>query len=276
MHKTNTKNGYYPVMLMDTDDNPVFGFVYSNGDSQGIITNGWQNYYMPQRVKYDWSTGNGSSYEYLCGATTWEQMAMARDDSGRYVHTSVYNRTGGGMEFFYDKFGSIVVSNSNGYNYPYLGWARGVRIANSLNLSVRTYNNGNTALCMDGLDYGGLLVDRYQAIKLLAKGNSTTTAGATIYQAYYDDNTSEVLFRNFKIGTSSSLGDSMYNTMKNNQVASDGAYFRQYTNLDEINAEDEAAPGRTTVTSTGSKYYDFGIVTKDKGTANEKDYAVFV
>ena len=258
MHKTNTKNGYYPVMIMDEDD-PVFGFVDSNGDSQGTITNGWANYYMPQRVKYSGSTGAASSYEYLCGATTWEQMAMAKDDSGRYVHTSVYNRTGGGMEFFYDRFGALSLSTASGYNNPYFGWARGVIIDNYYERDVRTFAAGNTALCLDGLNYQGLLVDRYQNIKLLAVGDSTSSAGATIYQAYYDDNSTEILFRNFKIGTSTTLGNSMTNRMRANQKASDGKNFTQYTNLTEVTSNDAAAPGRNSVATTGSKYYDFGV-----------------
>ena len=258
MHKTNTKNGYYPVMIMDEDD-PVFGFVDSNGDTQGTITNGWANYYMPQRVKYSGSTGAASSYEYLCGATTWEQMAMAKDDSGRYVHTSVYNRTGGGMEFFYDRFGELYLSTANGYGKPYYGWARGVIIANDDNRNIRTYVDGNTALCMDGMNYEGLLIDRYQNIKLVVSGDSLTEEGATICQAYYDDNSTEILFRNFIIGTSSDLGKSMYSSMRANQKGSDGNNITQYTNLTEVSGNDVAAPGRNTVTSTGSKYYDFGI-----------------
>ena len=48
MQKTNTKNGYYPNMLME-DDDPVFGLVDLNGWKQTTISYGYSDNMMVQR-----------------------------------------------------------------------------------------------------------------------------------------------------------------------------------------------------------------------------------
>jgi hypothetical protein len=95
MKDTGIKNGYYPTMIMEGND-PVFGYVDTSGGPnnnngiKGAIDNGGAGTYypshaMPQRAKIIASTGTKKYTEYLIKASIWDQMAMVRDDSGRYI-----------------------------------------------------------------------------------------------------------------------------------------------------------------------------------------------
>ncbi len=236
MHKTNTKNGYYPVMLMDGDD-PVFGFVDSNGWKQTTISYGFADNMMPQQKKFDGTTGNYKSGDYLIGGLTFDQMAMAKDDAGKYIYGYVYNYANASMGVVYDKYASTYTDRS-GWAYP------GTKYQDQT--IVQASATGNNALTLDGMNVGKVLLDRYQNLKLIAKGNSTKTTNATVYMSYYDDNYGNIIFRNFKIGTNNTLGYSM----------STGVY----TNQKETTSYSSSATGRNNVVeSYGSKYYDFGI-----------------
>ena len=92
------------------------------------------------------------------------------------------------------------------------------------------------------------MIGRYQNLRMAVKGNSTTTAGASVYMAYYDDNTTDkdVIFRTFKIGTNSSWT----NTLNNGNRGTTGAYS---------NLPDRNTSGRITVGSSASKYLDMGV-----------------
>ena len=196
MKKTNTKNGFYPVMVMEGND-PVFGFVDSTGRhaDDSTISMTVPTDMQPQRRKFSadgsYTTGNT---EYLVSGSTWEQMAMARDDGGKYHQVSVYNRTTGSMGYFYQSYAKLHTTDS-GYDGRQMGYGYSDYYPNT------SQTGNNNALTLDGMNYGGLLVDRYQNIKLIAKGDSTTTTGATIYQAYLDDSTGELVFRDFKVAT---------------------------------------------------------------------------
>ena len=319
--KTNTKNGYYPVMIMD-DDDPVFGFVDSTGrhSDDRSVSMSFPTDMQPQRRKFN-SDGTYTSLntEYLVSGTVWEQMAMAKDDAGKYHQVSVYDRTTGSMGYFYQKYASSYTTDS-GYDGRQMGYGYSDYTPNV------SQSANNNALTLDGMNAGALLVGRYQSIKLLAKGDSTTSEGATVYQAYYDDYTGELVFRDFKVaqktltaavsnvtftysttypgflynnstaaGTDYSnyyvkIDDEYYSLTRKYQgnnnkkyyytltgysgtanftsdvysfTALSGTWYDMYggycTNLNENTSYTSYAQGRNTVTSTGSKYYDFGV-----------------
>ena len=146
------------------------------------------------------------------------------------------------MGVVYDKFASLYTDKS-GWLAPGSGYQG--------QSQEYAYNNNNNALSLEGMQAGGgLLMERYKAMKLLAKGDSTTTNGATIYMAYLDDKTSDIWFRDFKIGTSNTIGT---------RRLSDVGNTRYYTNQTEITATTASATGRYSVTTGGSIHYDFGI-----------------
>lgn len=324
MQKTNTKNGYYPNMLME-DDDPVFGLVDLNGWTQSTPSagTGYANNLMPQMKKFNHENGEYSSGNYLIGGIAFDQMAMARDSAGKYIYASVYNFITGSMGIVYDAFASQY-SDRWGWQKP----------GNQYNLQVTedSCDGSNNALTIEGMLVGNLLMDRYKNLKLIADGNSTTTTGANIYMTYYDDYDSSILFREFKIKQKSNtdsmfsvqnirftysngygfrynnswnetnydgqwvkIGDDYYQLNKesyysnyygyryyytisgysgNSEFYSDiytqnpadnGVWLEMYdsntiTNQPETTSNSESAPGRSTVTTSGSRFYDFGIV----------------
>ena len=255
MKDTGVKNGYYPTMIMD-GNNPVFGYVDTSGgvnsDSgiQGDVDNGGAGTYyaacaMPQRATFNGSTGARINIEYLIKASIWEQMAMAKDASGRYHHVSVYNRLSCNMSYVYDRYAELYSEGK--------GWGYEVSYANYN--GDDSHDANNNSLCFEGVGYGnGLQLGRYQYPKLIAKGDSTTTTGASIYQLYYDSNTtnSELIFRNFKVGTSTNFSYPLYS---GSVKASDGKRYSQRSTLnDDINGN-----SRITAATGASKYFDFGV-----------------
>ncbi len=261
MKKTNTKNGYYPVMIMDGDD-PVFGFVDANGCTDGTCTYIAQCF-QPQRRKFN-SDGTVYSTEYLVGGITWDQMAMAKDAAGRYYQVSVYNQNGGTMGLYYNQYASLYNNVQAGNAAPVYDATYYNNVAWQLGTGYSGYNGNwsyagtNNALTLDAINYGGVLVDRYQNIKLIADGDSTSEAGASVYQSYYDDKTGEIIFRQLKIGTykrNGTLGTRLYNGANSDNSIT----YNQGTNFTENTSQTGAAQGRNTVTSAGSKYYDFAV-----------------
>lgn len=321
MQKTNTKNGYYPNMLMEGDD-PVFGLVDLNGWSESTPSagTGYANNLMPQKKKFSNVTGAFSSGSYLIGGIAFDQMAMARDSAGKYIYASVYNFIVGSMGIVYDEFASQ-------YNNKW-GWQKP---GNQYQYQATEDSNSgsNNALTIEGMSVGNLLIDRYQNLKLVADGNSTTSNGANIYMTYYDDYDSSIIFREFRIKRKSNTdsmisasnapfiyyngygfryNDEWTNTdydgkwvviggnsyqLKKNRVPNYNAYYYTITNYtgttdfysdiypsnpkdndiyssmydsdtvtnqSEIGLQTESAVGRRTVTSSGSRFYDFGIV----------------
>lgn len=255
MHKTNTKNGYYPVMIMDGDA-PVFGYVNSSGRTSDTYVMSHPADMQPQRRKFNADgtyTSNPDTTtfntEYLASGTTWDQMAMAKDEGGRYHQVSVYNRNGASMGYFYDVYARLHTTK-NGYDGRQMGTGY-----NGYSPDWSHYENNN-ALTLDAINAETAMVDRFQSIKLIAKGNSKT-GNATIYQAYYDDSASKLVFRQFMVG----------------QSAGDNSLFTGYgkTNLTENKNDKGYAEGRNEIASDASKFYDFGIA-----TSGGNSYAVFV
>ncbi len=253
MKDTGMKNGYYPVMIMN-GDNPVFGYVNKSGGTSGRPTNRGTDTYagtyqpshaMPQRSEYDGNTGTKVYTEYLIKASTWDSMGMAVDEGGRYYNVSVYNRDGSAMSLIYDRYAELYDAGGN-------GWGAGIGYANYY--GNWSYNDNNNAITLDSVNYSTLLTERYMYPKLIAKGNSKT-GNASVYMAYYDDATSEILLRNFQIGVSAGsyrLDSSHYDI--------DGVKYSQYVNFAEnTNNEDSYGVGRLQVTSKGSKYFAMGV-----------------
>ena len=269
MKDTGKKNGYYPNMIMDGND-PVFGFVDLNGTTDANYGNDnikrMKAGYQPQRAKFSGTNGTQSSIEYLIGGMTWDQMAMAKDSAGKYFHATVYNYSESNMEFIYNTFASNHTWQVSGRGTAYKGaWGLGGTYAAMSTTNyygtttwyiTKAENTKNNAIALESIEYGdnGALVGRYQNLKLFVKGSSTTTAGAKVYMAYYDDNTTnkDVIFRTFRVAKSA--------TGNNNQLYDTGIY----SNLTEKNTSGRIAVRPTNNTTIrGSKYLDIGVTSDD-------------
>ena len=275
---TNLKNAYYPVMIMN-GDNPVFG--YMNGSGGPNLAPGsnagtgagefYPSHAMPQRAEFNGSTGEEVYTEYLIKASAWDGMGMAVDEGGRYYNVSSYNRDGSAMSLIYDRYAELYTDTlsyrSNNRTYYYYnsgsGWGAGTgySVYWDKGSGYWSYDADNNAITLDSMNYGdGILLGRYMYPKLIANGNSKTGT-AKVYMAYYDDGTGEIAFRNFQLGTTVSgtatALDSSHKD-KNNTTYSQKINFSENTS----NYGSDAAEGRLTAVSSGSKYYDM-VVTSD-------------
>ncbi len=250
MKSTSIKNGYYPDMIMDGND-PVFGYVDLNGrnDSSPV------NFYIPgayqaQRTKFSGTDASFTDIEYLLGAISTDQMAMVKDEAGKYIHATVYNYAGASMDVVYNDYAEDQTwwDNSTGQWVNRTdGWAGGVGYSGYN--GVFSYQADNNAISLENTSFGnGTLIGRYQNIRMAVKGNSTKRNGASIYMAYYDDNTTDkdVIFRTFKIGTN----NNWTNRLNNGNTGTTGAY----SNLADGNTD-----GRIVAGSSGSKYLDMAV-----------------
>ena len=259
MKDTGIKNGFYPTMILEGDD-PVFGYVdlkggpENNNGIQGAIDNGGAgDYYgshaMPQRAKFNGSTGAIIYKEYLIKASIWDQMGMARDESGRYHHVTLYNRAGAAMSYIYDRYAELYTEGQ--------GWGSGTKYQDYA--GNKSESSGNNAITLEYVDYGnGLMLGRYQYPKLIAKGNSRD-AQATIYMMYFDANTTnkDLLFRNFKVGLTSAKDPNDTDSYKNlysGGEASDGTAYEQASNCWDNNTA-----GRKTIATNASNHFAFGV-----------------
>ena len=233
-------NGYYPVMMME-DGNVVFGYVDHGGATQtgipgvGPNRNAGTNYdlrsNMPQRAKFD-ITGNILDLEYLAKTHACEQMAMARDDSGRYLHVFNYDDASSSLNVVYDRFAelhclfvhvwddddpfmtrSIGTKESLGVAYaaammPGDYWG-GVIVKNKWltdNYPTEsrpiTYTSDNiNAFALEPTTFNteGFKSNRYEYPKVRVIGNSITNY-AKYYLSYYDSITKQIILRCFQIG----------------------------------------------------------------------------
>ncbi|MCR5217691.1 hypothetical protein [Treponema sp.] len=250
MTATQIKNGYYPNMIMDGDD-PVFGYIDLNGVNAKDNFNGYvRGCYQAQRTKFNGSTGTFDEIEYLLGAISSDQMAMVRDESGKYIHATVYNYAGASMDVVYNDYAEDHFWDDDSRTD---GWAGGTGYQGYGGVySTDGYNN---AIALEKTSFGGsTLIGRYQNIRMAVKGNSGTNTGASIYMAYYDDNTAnkDIIFRTFKIGTNRAWRNT--NTLNNTQIGTRG----RYSNLADNNTS-----GRITAGSSGSKYLDMAVTSEN-------------
>ena len=274
MKQTQISNGYYPEMIMDGND-PVFGLINPAGYQTSYGKNiefAWplQALYQTQRIKFDSASGNIAmtgglaQIEYIAGAINWDQFAMAKDTSNKYHYISVYNYNKAGMMYAYHSYAELEKSYMNKVG----GWGAGSGYSG--------YNGkfasevGNNALVLDSLAYktSSSILERYRYPKILAKGDSNTAAGASVYIAYYDavnnDTTKQgIKFRSFKIGDNLTGGTrSMANTIKSNfdgysvKIETVGnpvwRVWRGYNNPNDSNGRQEVGEG-------GSRFFDMGV-----------------
>ena len=250
MKSTSIKNGYYPDMIMDGND-PVFGYVDLNGRNDSSLVNFYiPGAYQAQRTKFSGTDASFTDIEYLLGAISTDQMAMVKDEAGKYIHATVYNYAGASMDVVYNDYAEDQTwwDNSTGQWVNRTdGWAGGVGYSGYN--GVFSYQADNNAISLETTSFGnGTLIGRYQNIRMAVKGNSTTGNGASVYMAYYDDNTTDkdVIFRTFKIGTN----DSWTNRLNTGNTGTKGAYS---------NLADRDTDGRIIAGSSGSKYLDMAV-----------------
>ena len=250
MKSTSIKNGYYPDMIMDGND-PVFGYVDLNGRNDSSTVNFYiPGAYQAQRTKFSGTDASFTDIEYLLGAISTDQMAMVKDETGKYIHATVYNYAGASMDVVYNDYAEDQTwwDNSTGQWVNRTdGWAGGVGYSGYN--GVFSYQADNNAISLETTSFGnGTLIGRYQNIRMAVKGNSTTRDGASVYMAYYDDNTTDkdVIFRTFKIGTN----DSWTNRLNTGNTGTKGAYS---------NLADRDTDGRIVAGSSGSKYLDMAV-----------------
>jgi len=201
---TGTSNSGYPVMIMD-GNNPVFGYVNSSGAPSaagaGNAGTNYADYAMPQRAVYNGGTGARTSIEYLIKGSNWDAMGMARDDSGRYMHATTFNRSGSAFHLIYNSF-----NNDHSQN----GWGAGINFGGQVAVDTNTgTTNGNlNAISLESINYApGLVLERFEYPKLIGRGNSTSTTGARYYMFYYDRSSKEIIFRNFHIRLGTGTGN---------------------------------------------------------------------
>ncbi|WP_027728221.1 Ig-like domain-containing protein [Treponema sp. C6A8] len=271
MKSTTIKNGYYPDMIVnqknttDGAGNIVFSYLNPTGGSGMSYSANFQ----PQRSVVTVGTGATKSTEYLIGGMAWDQMSMAQDDSGRYLHVTSYNYNEASMSLIYDRFSALTMktykhgdSSTYGYDDTYGGWGSGT-FWNGQYLTPSHLSNNN-ALTLDSVNYSSLLLDRYKNLRLIAQGDSTSsTDPARVYFGFYDDNSGTVYFRNMKIGTESSLGNQLYKSSSYNngtRKASDGGNYTQYTNLNENSSNSTTwTNGKSTVATSSTEHFDIGV-----------------
>ncbi len=249
---TTTKNGYYPMMLMN-GDNPVFSYLNLSGSTAARAGTNYPAYAMPQRAEF--SAENSEVYtEYLVKESAGDQMCMAKDDDGRYHHISVFDRAACDMYYIYDKYSELEGNN---------GWGPGVTIGSGW--YKRLSSTKNNGLCLESVDLGGVMVGRYQYPKMVAKGNSKTDV-SYVYALYYDDYYKQIIFRNFQVGVQSKVsGNTKYQMQSNNYKDNNNTPYNQYTNLQENvgwgeDGNNTYNTGRQQAVSSGaSKHFDMKV-----------------
>lgn len=248
MKSTGIKNAYYPTMIMDGND-PVFAYIDESGgpsSNAGIGPGKGAGSYqpshaMPQRAKFNGSTAAEMDTEYLIKASSWDQMAMAKDDGGNYFNLSIYNRDGGAMSLIYERYAELY---TNG-----MGWGAGTGYSGYT--GNWAYDDKNTAINLELVNFEGILqLGRFKSPKMIAKGNSDN-GYARIFLSYYDECTGELIFRNLQVGTSVSGTSYSLGSLL-------GKYY--YTNLSENSYNSSYwSTGRLQVTDTASRYFAMGV-----------------
>ena len=274
--RTDVKNGYNPVMIME-GNNPVFGYVDLTGGSNGAVGIGantnagsyYPSHAMPQRTRFNGTTGARLDTEYLIKASIWDAMGMARDDSGRYLHATTYNRDGANFHLIYDRYAELYTDGQ--------GWGAGTGYAEYP--GNWAYNTNNNAIVLESNNYTpGLLLDRYQYPKLIAKGNSQSSF-ARYYMAYYDNGSSDLIFRSFRIGTSASIGTGT-GTIALSTAGSDNQgriYSGTRSNITSGTGagSNDAGVTRRVISNSASKYFDLAVTNAASGFTENVVIAAF-
>jgi hypothetical protein len=264
--KTDVKNGYYPVMIMN-GNNPVFGLINPAGGPVTAPDTGTAGGAgslhaedaQAQRIEFNYDTTARVDTEYLLKALIFDQMAMARDASGRYSHITVYNYSGGGLEYIYDRYAEL-------WGTQGLGWAGASALVptytdwptSTATGRYRSADNNNTALSFDS----STQLDRYWYPKLIAKGDSYGTTGsyfAANYLLYFDDATAnkDLIFRTFQIGSSTTSRTMALHYPTTTQNDASGRPFNSYSNYADLSTD------LNTAASSASKYFDMGVTSNN-------------
>jgi hypothetical protein len=222
---TNTgfTSSYFPNMLM-SGDTPIWGYI------QGGAANDLQ-------VRRGTNSGSNIGLIRILSA---DQLAMAQDGDGFYHMVSVNNFNGGRMVYVYNIFETTPGYAPNGGAIrPYWNGYTGQMAESS----------GNNAIELDSVNYVVLSLGRYNGIQMVVKGNSNTAGQySRVYLGYYDQNTGELLFRNFRVGLGA-VGNNLYNTGRSNQA-------------DTTVTSGDAA--RKLVSSSASQYFAMGVTDQNR------------
>jgi len=267
VRKTIVRNGYYPVMILEEDESEervVFGYVDHTGGVSGYSEIGpnlkagtfHPEEAMPQRAKFRLDDAQMLDTEFLAKMMACEQMAMARDESGRFLHVFNYDRDDSYLNMVYDRYAELhshASNNSFSRLLANLGtaYARGTLWQNYLLIGGTATNNGvtaneyyagNNAIPLESTALGGFVtLNRYQYPKLITRGNSITDY-AEYCLSYYDAAARQIILRSFRIGKQGEdLGGtgSLFNTRTSNRSLNDLNLRLQYC-VDAKNREYEA------------------------------------
>ena len=255
MKQTNVTNGYYPNMIMEGDD-PVFGYIDNNGGGVNV-TGAPASTAFFQRAKFNGSTGAQIYKEYLGKSLASDQMAMAKDQGGRYYQVSVSNYNGDYMSLYYDRFAQL--HDNNVWN----------------GMTGYSTFNGTSAITGDNnvivLDAVANATGRFQYPKIIANGNSLTST-ANVYLAYFDSETGKIYLRDFMIGKRQA--NSTYYTVYNNY---NNITFTYSTTIDGNNSGFEGPNNTTDYTNNGTRYVKingnyYQLTRQRYGTAGNRRY----
>lgn len=255
MKKTNVVNGYYPTMIMN-GDNPVFGYVDNNGGGTGVFSTNAH----AQRGEFNGTDGSQVYKEYLVDQLATDQMAMAIDSDKRYYQVTLFNYDGGGLGLYYDRYSQLVPVGNRKYNFNYGyvyndgdTWGPGTSYI-EYQSGKNANSTGNNAITLETTDYNGnLRLGRYETPKIITKGGSKSIA--YVYMSYFDSETKEICFRNFRIG-SSVTGTNLDNTHKDR---SNVTYDQKYNFTENTNNSNTYVTGRLRVATNASKYFTMAV-----------------
>ncbi|MDR0302318.1 MAG: hypothetical protein LBI04_08425 [Treponema sp.] len=270
VRQTDVKNGYYPVMIMN-GNNPVFGYIDPKGGpnanpAAGAGGGAGTLHYddaRPQRAEFNYTNANALYKEYLIKNLVADQMAMAKDDAGRYGHYTVFNYSTGDSTYIYDRYAEL-------WGNQGLGWAAGTTYtdwpASVAAGRYRSSDTNNTAMSFEAPltalpaapNGGTTQLDRFLYPKLIIRGNSVT-GSATNYLAYFDDATTnkQIIFRTFQVGTNAGVR----NTRLSYTGAQNDSAGRRYDTFTNIGAGAVIGnTGRNPAANNASKYFDMGVL----------------
>jgi hypothetical protein len=222
---TGFTSSFFPNMLM-SGDTPLWGYV------QGGAANDLQ-------VRRGTTSASNIGMIRILAA---DQLAMAQDDEGFYHMATVNNFNNGRMVYIYNIYETTPGYANGGATSPYWVGYTGV-LANTAN---------NNAIELDSVNYTpGLSLGRYVNTQLVVKGRSNTAGQySRVYLGFYDQNTGELLFRNFRVGLApGGTTYNLYNTGRSNQADT------------TVTAGDTA---RKLVSSSASQYFAMGVTDQNR------------
>jgi len=214
--------------------------------------------------------------EFLANTSACEQMAMARDDSGRYLHVFNHANASGTFNMVYDRYAELHCAISFGTfsnAEEILGTGEAGRInsyiPHPITIVQEIAGMSNNCIPLEGVDFtpGFAALNRYQYPKVIARGNSITNY-ANYYLSYFDSVTRQIILRGFRIGRQGeNFGGNrqLYNTLTigNNtlQALSDrltycidalGRIYNSFTNLTDPSI-------RITAANSATSHFDMAV-----------------